>query len=102
MYGSIVKGEAWFGNKIRLISDKDYDYAKKSIDNYIKNSDDYISGKTTQTPDLGRMGNYNPTNTVNVNIDRIEKDVDSDALIDKLSDIMDSWNDRNAIGTPIY
>ena len=104
MYGSIVKGEAWFGNKIGLISDKDYDYAKKSIDNYIQNSDDYISGKTTQTPDLGRMGNYNPTNnnTVNVNIDKIEKDVDSDALIDRLSDIMDTWNDRNAIGTPIY
>ena len=102
MYGSIVKGEAWFGNKIGLISDKDYDYAKKSIDNYIQNSDDYISGKTTQTPDLGRMGNYNPTNNVTVNIDKIEKDVDSDALIDRLSDIMDTWNDRNAIGTPIY
>ena len=104
MYGSIVKGEAWFANKIRLLSDKDYDYAKKSIDNYIQNSDDYISGKTTQAPDLGRMGNYNPTNnnTVNVNIDKIEKDVDSDALIDRLSDIMDTWNDRNAIGAPIY
>ena len=102
MYGSIVKGEAWLGNKFHLISDKDYDYAKKSIDNYIQNSDDYISGKTTQTPDLGRMGNYNPTNNVTVNIDKIEKDVDSDALIDRLSDIMDSWNDRNAIGTPIY
>ena len=102
MYGSIVKGEAWFGNKIGLLSDKDYDYAKKSIDNYIQNSDDYITGKTDKTPDLGRMGNYNPTNNVTVNIDKIEKDVDSDALIDRLSDIMDTWNDRNAIGTPIY
>ena len=103
IYGNgIVKSEAWIANKIGLLSDKDYDYAKKSIDNYIQNSDDYISGKTTQNPNIGRMGNYNPTNTVNVNIDKIEKDVDSDALIDKLSDIMDSWNDRNAIGTPIY
>ena len=102
MYGGIVKGEAWFANKIRLLSDKDYDYAKKSIDNYIQNSDDYINGKTDKNPEIGRMGNYNPTNNVTVNIDKIEKDVDSDALIDRLSDIMDSWNDRNAIGTPIY
>ena len=80
----------------------DYNYAKKSIDNYIQNSDDYISGKTDKNPNIGRMGNYNPTNNVTVNIDKIEKDVDSDAMIDKLSEIMDSWNDRNAIGTPIY
>lgn len=103
MYGNgIVKGEAWFANKIGLLSDKDYDYAKKSIENYIQNSDDYISGKTDKTPDIGRMGNYNTTNNLNVNVDKIEKDVDSDKLIDKLSEIMDSWNDRNAIGTPIY
>ena len=103
IYGNgIVKGEAWIANKIHLLSDKDYDYAKKSIDNYIQNSDDYISGKTDKNPNIGRMGNYNPTNNVTVNIDKIEKDVDSDALIDKLSEIMDSWNDRNAIGTPIY
>ena len=103
MYGSIVKGEAWFGNKIlRILDDKQLEHAYKAVDNYIQNSDDYINGKTTQTPDLGRMGNYNPTNNVTVNIDKIEKDVDSDALIDRLSDIMDSWNDRNAIGAPIY
>ena len=102
MYGSIVKGEAWFANKISILDDDQLKYAKKSIDNYIQNSDDYISGKTDKTPDIGRMGNYNPTNNVTVNIDKIEKDVDSDALIDRLSDIMDSWNDRNAIGTPIY
>ena len=103
MYGNgIVKSEAWIANKIGLLSDKDYDYAKKSIDNYIQNSDDYISGKTDKNPNIGRMGNYNPTNNLNVNIDRIEKDVDSDKLIDKLSEIMDSWNDRNAIGQPIY
>ena len=103
LYGNgIVKGEAWIANKLGILSDKDYNYAKKAIDNYIQNSDDYINGKTDKNPEIGRMGNYNPTNNVTVNIDKIEKDVDSDALIDKLSDIMDSWNDRNAIGTPIY
>ena len=102
IYGGIVKGEAWFANKIHILDDDQLKYAKKSVDNYIKNSDDYINGKTDKNPEIGRMGNYNPTNTVNVNIDKIEKDVDSDALIDKLSEIMDSWNDRNAIGTPIY
>ena len=102
MYGGIVKGEAWIANKFGIIDDDKLKYAKKSIDNYIQNSDDYISGKTDKTPDIGRMGNYNPTNNVTVNIDKIEKDVDSDKLIDKLSEIMDTWNDRNAIGTPIY
>ena len=103
LYGNgIVKSEAWIANKLGILSNKDYKYAKKSIDNYIQNSDDYISGKTDKNPNIGRMGNYNPTNNVTVNIDKIEKDVDSDALIDKLSDIMDTWNDRNAIGTPIY
>lgn len=102
MYGGIVKGEAWFANKIGILDDNQLKYAKKSIDNYIQNSDDYINGKTDKTPDIGRMGNYSPTNNLNVNIDKIEKDVDSDKLIDKLSEIMDSWNDRNAIGTPIY
>ena len=98
----IVKGEAWIANKLGILSDDQLKYAKKSVDNYIQNSDDYINGKTDKTPDIGRMGNYNPTNNVTVDIDKIEKDVDSDALIDRLSDIMDSWNDRNAIGTPIY
>ena len=98
----IVKGEAWIANKLGILSDDQLKYAKKAVDNYIQNSDDYINGKTDKTPEIGRMGNYNPTNNVTVNIDKIEKDVDSDALIDKLSDIMDSWNDRNAIGTPIY
>ena len=102
MYGGIVKGEAWFANKIGILDDNQLKYAKKSIDNYIQNSDDYINGKTDKTPDIGRMGNYNTTNNLNVNVDKIEKDVDSDKLIDKLSEIMDSWNDRNAIGTPIY
>ena len=102
MYGGIVKGEAWFANKIHILDDDQLKYAKKSIDNYIQNSDDYINGKTDKTPDIGRMGNYSPTNNLNVNIDKIEKDVDSDKLIDKLSEIMDSWNDRNAIGQPIY
>ena len=102
MYGGIVKGEAWIANKIGILDDDQLKYAKKSVDNYIQNSDDYINGKTDKTPDIGRIGNYNPTNNVTVNIDKIEKDVDSDALIDRLSDIMDSWNDRNAIGTPIY
>ena len=100
LYGNgIVKGEAWIANKLGILSDDDYNYAKKAVDNYIQNSDDYINGKTDKNPEIGRMGNYNPTNTVNVNIDKIEKDVDSDKLIDKLSEIMDSWNDRNAIGT---
>ena len=98
----IVKGEAWIANKLGILDDDQLKYAKKAVDNYIQNSDDYINGKTDKTPEIGRMGNYNPTNNVTVNIDKIEKDVDSDALIDKLSDIMDSWNDRNAIGTPIY
>ena len=102
MYGGIVKGEAWFANKIGILDYNQLKYAKKSIDNYIQNSDDYINGKTDKTPDIGRMGNYNTTNNLNVNVDKIEKDVDSDKLIDKLSEIMDSWNDRNAIGTPIY
>ena len=98
----IVKGEAWIANKLGIIDDDKLKYAYKAVDNYIQNSDDYINGKTDKTPEIGRMGNYNPTNNVTVNIDKIEKDVDSDALIDRLSDIMDSWNDRNAIGTPIY
>ena len=103
IYGNgIVKGEAWIANKIGILDDKQLKHAYKAVDNYIQNSDDYISGKTDKNPDIGRMGNYNPTNNVTVNIDKIEKDVDSDALIDRLSDIMDSWNDRNAIGTPIY
>lgn len=102
MYGGIVKGEAWFANKIHILDDDKLKYAYKAVDNYIQNSDDYISGKTDKNPDIGRMGNYSPTNNLNVNIDKIEKDVDSDKLIDKLSEIMDSWNDRNAIGTPIY
>ena len=102
MYGGIVKGEAWFANKLHILDDDKLKYAYKAVDNYIQNSDDYINGKTDKNPEIGRMGNYNPTNNVTVNIDKIEKDVDSDALIDKLSDIMDSWNDRNAIGTPIY
>ena len=103
LYGNgIVKGEAWIANKIGILDDKQLKHAYKAVDNYIQNSDDYISGKTDKNPDIGRMGNYNPTNNVTVNIDKIEKDVDSDALIDRLSDIMDSWNDRNAIGTPIY
>ena len=102
MYGGIVKGEAWIANKFGILDKDQLKYAKKSIDNYIQNSDDYINGKTDKTPDIGRMGNYNTTNNLNVNVDKIEKDVDSDKLIDKLSEIMDSWNDRNAIGTPIY
>ena len=102
MYGGIVKGEAWIANKIGILDDDQLKYAKKSVDNYIQNSDDYINGKTDKNPEIGRMGNYSPTNNLNVNIDKIEKDVDSDKLIDKLSEIMDSWNDRNAIGQPIY
>lgn len=102
MYGGIVKGEAWIANKLGILDNGQLKHAKKAIDNYIQNSDDYINGKTDKTPDIGRMGNYSPTNNLNVNIDKIEKDVDSDALIDKLSEIMDSWNDRNAIGQPIY
>ena len=103
MYGNgIVKGEAWIANKLGILDDKQLKHAYKAVDNYIQNSDDYISGKTDKNPNIGRMGNYNPTNNVTVNIDKIEKDVDSDAMIDKLSEIMDSWNDRNAIGTPIY
>ena len=101
LYGyGVVKPLAWLGNKFGIYDDDDYEYAKKSIANYIQNSDDYITGKTTQKPDIGHMGNYHPTNnnTVNVNIDKIEKDVDTDELVDKLSEIMDSWNDRNAIG----
>ena len=100
LYGNgIVKGEAWIANKLGILDDDQLKYAYKAVDNYIQNSDDYINGKTTQNPDIRHMGNYNPTNTVNVNIDKIEKDVDSDKLIDKLSEIMDTWNDRNAIGT---
>ena len=100
LYGNgIVKGEAWIANKLGILDDDQLKFAYKAVDNYIQNSDDYINGKTTQRPDIGHMGNYNPTNTVNVNIDKIEKDVDSDKLIDKLSEIMDTWNDRNAIGT---
>ena len=103
MYGNgIVKGEAWIANKLGILSDDDYNYAKKAVDNYIQNSDDYINGKTDKNAEIGRMGNYSPTNNLNVNIDKIEKDVDSDKLIDKLSEIMDSSNDRNAIGQPIY
>ena len=101
LYGNyVVKPLAWISNKLGIHDDDDYEYAKKAVDNYIKNSDDYINGKTTQKPDIGHMGNYHPTNnnTVNVNIDKIEKDVDTDELVDKLSEIMDSWNDRNAIG----
>ena len=101
LYGyGVVKPLAWLGNKFGIYDDDDYEYAKKSIANYIQNSDDYINGKTTQKPDIGHMGNYHPTNnnTVNVNIDKVEKDVDTDKLVDKLSEIMDSWNDRNAIG----
>ena len=101
LYGyGVVKPLAWLGNKFGIYDDDDYEYAKKSIANYIQNSDDYINGKTNQKPDIGHMGNYHPTNnnTVNVNIDKIEKDVDTDELVDKLSEIMDSWNDRNAIG----
>ena len=100
LYGNgIVKGEAWIANKLGILDDDQLKFAYKAVDNYIQNSDDYINGKTTQNPDIRHMGNYNPTNTVNVNIDKIEKDVDSDKLIDKLSEIMDTWNDRNAIGT---
>ena len=100
LFGGLVKTIGWFSNKFGIHDDDDYEYAKKAVDNYIKNSDDYINGKTTQKPDIGHMGNYHPTNnnTVNVNIDKIEKDVDTDQLVDKLSEIMDSWNDRNAIG----
>ena len=100
LFGGLVKTIGWFSNKFGIHDDDDYEYAKKAVDNYIKNSDDYINGKTTQKPDIGHMGNYHPTNnnTVNVNIDKVEKDVDTDKLVDKLSEIMDSWNDRNAIG----
>ena len=100
LFGGLVKTIGWFSNKFGIHDDDDYEYAKKAVDNYIKNSDDYINGKTNKKPDIGHMGNYHPTNnnTVNVNIDKIEKDVDADKLVDKLSEIMDSWNDRNAIG----
>lgn len=92
IFGYSTKAVTWLANKTGQISDSEANYAYKSADQYMKDSDDYINNRTDTVPTMSNAGA-----TIQVNIEKVEKEADMDTLIHKLSKIIGKFNDRNAV-----
>lgn len=111
--GEKVDGFAWFVknlykmeasafNKLGWISTEKKDQLNSNLDAYYKNRTDYVNGRSDSymsiadvMKDAGRTNMSSPT--VQVHIDKIEKDVDTDSLLTKLTSIFNKNNTRNSV-----
>lgn len=111
--GEKVDGFAWFiknlykmeasaFNKLGWISTEKKDQLNSNLDAYYKNRTDYVNGRSDSymslvdvMKDAGRTNMNSPT--VQVHIDKIEKDVDTDSLLTKLTSIFNKNNTRNSV-----
>lgn len=111
--GEKVDGFAWFiknlykmeasaFNKLGWISTEKKDQLNSNLDAYYKNRTDYVNGRSDSymslvdvMKDAGRTNMNSPT--VQVHIDKIEKDVDTDSLLTKLTSIFNKNNARNSV-----
>lgn len=111
--GEKVDGFAWFiknlykmeasaFNKLGWISTEKKDQLNSNLDSYYQNRTDYVNGRSDSymslvdvMKDAGRTNMNSPT--VQVHIDKIEKDVDTDSLLTKLTSIFNKNNTRNSV-----
>ncbi|MEO2603614.1 hypothetical protein [Clostridium butyricum] len=111
--GEKVDGFAWFiknlykmeasaFNKLGWISTERKDQLNSNLDAYYKNRTDYVNGRSDSymslvdvMKDAGRTNMNSPT--VQVHIDKIEKDVDTDSLLTKLTTVFNKNNTRNSV-----
>ena len=111
--GEKVDGFAWFiknlykmeasaFNKFGWISTERKDQLNSNLDAYYQNRTDYVNGRSDSymslvdvMKDAGRTNMNSPT--VQVHIDKIEKDVDTDSLLTKLTSIFNKNNTRNSV-----
>ena len=111
--GEKVDGFAWFiknlykmeasaFNKLGWISTERKDQLNSNLDSYYQNRTDYVNGRSDSymslvdvMKDAGRTNMNSPT--VQVHIDKIEKDVDTDSLLTKLTTVFNKNNTRNSV-----
>ncbi|WP_455793592.1 hypothetical protein [Clostridium butyricum] len=111
--GEKVDGFAWFiknlykmeasaFNKFGWISTERKDQLNSNLDAYYQNRTDYVNGRSDSymslvdvMKDAGRTNMNSPT--VQVHIDKIEKDVDTDSLLTKLTTVFNKNNTRNSV-----
>ena len=111
--GEKVDGFAWFiknlykmeasaFNKFGWISTERKDQLNSNLDSYYQNRTDYVNGRSDSymslvdvMKDAGRTNMNSPT--VQVHIDKIEKDVDTDSLLTKLTTVFNKNNTRNSV-----
>ena len=111
--GEKVDGFAWFVknlykmeasafNKLGWISTEKKDQLNSNLDAYYKNRTDYVNGRSDSymsivevMKDAGRTNMSSPT--VSIHVDKIEKDVDTDTLLTKLTSVFNKNNTRNSV-----
>lgn len=111
--GEKVDGFAWFiknlykmessaFNKFGWISTEKKDQLNSNLDTYYKSRADYVNGRSDSymsivevMKDAGRTNMSSPT--VSIHVDKIEKDVDTDTLLTKLTSVFNKNNTRNSV-----
>ena len=111
--GEKVDGFAWFiknlykmeasaFNKLGWISTERKDQLNSNLDSYYQNRTDYVNGRSDSymslvdvMKDAGRTNMSSPT--VSIHVDKIEKDVDTDTLLTKLTSVFNKNNTRNSV-----
>lgn len=93
--GYTSKAHTWMANKIGIYNDKEANLMYQGADQYMKNANDYLNGKTDVKPSIPDIGQ-----NVIINIDKIEKDADADSILMQLLNVLNKNKSRNSVSYP--
>ena len=92
IFGYTSKASTWMANKIGIFDNNEANLMYQGADKYMQNANDYLNGRTDVKPSIPDIGQ-----NVTINIEKIEKEVDSDSLIMRITNIFKKDQNRNSV-----
>lgn len=92
IFGYTSKASTWMANKIGIYDNNEANLMYQGADKYMQNANDYLNGRTDVKPSIPDIGQ-----NVTINIEKIEKEVDSDSLITRITNIFKKDQNRNSV-----
>ena len=99
-HGMASKASTWTKNKLGIWDDYQANLAYANADKYIQGADDYLNGKADKPESLKNMNagiSQMTSPAVQIYVDKIEKDVDTDSILTKLTNVMIKNSSRNSV-----